>query len=151
MAEEPNGVEHEPTPAELEREIDAIRKELDGVVAELDRRRHELTDWRLQLRRHRGKVLLIAGGLLAVVAGGIVLAVRRHREREQPLSKLRRFRQAVARMIDDPDSVARSSPSPRDKALAAGTDVAAAAGKSLLPRLVQRLGWHGRRNGRVAG
>jgi hypothetical protein len=35
----------------LEGEIAGLRDELAGLVAELDRRRHELTDFKLQARR----------------------------------------------------------------------------------------------------
>ena len=37
---------------QLEGEIAVLRDELTGLVAELDRRRHELTDFKLQARRH---------------------------------------------------------------------------------------------------
>ena len=144
MAEEPTGVEPPASPETMAREIESLRADLDDVVAELDRRRHELTDWRLQLRRHRGKLLVVAAGVAAAVAGCIVLAVRRHHEREQPISKLRRLRAALARVIDNPDAVA-PSPVGRERAVEAGTKVATSLGQRLLPSFARRLPWFDRR------
>jgi hypothetical protein len=119
--------------ATLEQEIEDIRRGLDDIVGELDRRRHELMDWRLQLRRHRTGVLLIAGVVLVSVAGLVGLRVRRHRLRERPVSKVRRLRHAVARMIDDPDSVARPTPKVGRRILAAaGSAAASALGKRMI-------------------
>ena len=56
------------TPEDLEREVRDIRQSMNPVLQELDVRRHELTDWKLQLRRH-GPTLMKAG---AVVAGMFV-------------------------------------------------------------------------------
>ena len=62
MGQRTNGVAAARAPEHVAHEIDAIRRDLDRVVAELDRRRHELTDWRLQLRRHkRGLALTVLG------------------------------------------------------------------------------------------
>lgn len=52
-------------------EIAELREELGGLVAELDRRRHELTDLRLQLRRHARAATIIAVTLVGV-AGSLV-------------------------------------------------------------------------------
>ena len=75
------------SPERLEHDVEKIRAGLTEVVGELDRRRHELTDWRRQLRKHAG--LLVAAGTALVLAGGVVTGVavyrarsrRRHQER----------------------------------------------------------------------
>ena len=124
------------TPESLEREVNGIRAGLDAILAELDRRRHELTDWRLQVRRHPFKAALLGGGVLAVVGGTIALAVLRHRRRHRPREKARRLWKALSRMLDDPDAVARPSPSAEQELLAAaGSPVVAALAKRLLRRL----------------
>jgi hypothetical protein len=114
--------------AELELEVRNLRQQLDDTLAELDRRRHELTNWRLQLRRH-WRALAVIG---LVTAGALTWYVVRRRQRERPLGKLRRFRRALARVIDDPDAVAQRSPS-------VGREVLAAAAKPAAGGLVQRL------------
>jgi hypothetical protein len=48
---------------QLEGEIAVLRDELAGLVAELDRRRHELTDFKLQARRHAVGAALTGMGL----------------------------------------------------------------------------------------
>ena len=51
MGEGTTRVEEKP-PRQIEREIEHLRTRLDRSLAELDRRRHELTDVRLQVRKH---------------------------------------------------------------------------------------------------
>jgi hypothetical protein len=106
----------------LEREVRALRHELDATLAELDQRRHELTNWRLQLKRHwraMAVVSVLAGGVIAVL-------VHRRRAKEQPLGKIRRFRRAVARVIDNPDALAQPSPGVGKQVLVAAARPAAA-------------------------
>lgn len=63
---------------DVERQIEHLRARLDRSLAELDRRRHELTDLRLQVRRH--PAMMAAGaGVLAVVVGTAALALLRTR------------------------------------------------------------------------
>lgn len=108
-------------PEQLERQARELRIRLDTVLAELDHRRHELTDWRLQLRRHWKKLALVGGGVLALVGGLAALRSHRRALRNRPLEKLRRLREAVARMVDDPDAVApRRKRTTRQMLLAAG-------------------------------
>jgi len=106
------GVDHdsEAKARALEHEIGELRGQIDGVVTELDRRRRETFDVRLQLRRHKTPIALAGAGLVLLAGGSIALAVWRHRERQRPLSKARRLRKAVARMIDAPERVARGDP-----------------------------------------
>jgi hypothetical protein len=76
------------TEAEIEREIEDVRKRLDKSLAELDRRRHELMDVKLQVSKHPQAVLL-AGGVMVLLAGSIWLAGRRS-SRPLPVRKERR-------------------------------------------------------------
>lgn len=55
------------SPEQLEHDITSIRQELDTVLSELDRRRHELTDWRLQFRRRGPKLIRLTLGVIAAV------------------------------------------------------------------------------------
>jgi len=112
---------------QLEEEIEALRGDLGELVSELDRRRHELLDVRLHLRRHP-VAAGVAGASLALVLGGSVAAILSARERQRrPVARARRLGRAVSRMIDAPDRVARD-PSVGEKVLAA----AGAAAASLL-------------------
>ena len=54
-----NGKAEPRAPREIEREIEYLRTRLDRSLAELDRRRHELTDIRLQMRKHPAFVRII--------------------------------------------------------------------------------------------
>lgn len=123
----------------LQHEVEAIRGNLGGLISELDHRRHEMFDIRGQVRRH---VLPVAiGGALVVglIAGGIALAVVRKRRRDALPSRLRRLRRAVARMIDEPDRVAKGDPNMALKIVTAGgTATASVLGKRLASRLVKQ-------------
>ena len=68
MGERTNGMKT--SPEELEREVESIREGMAPILSELDHRRHDLTDWRHQLRQ-RGPILLKS---LAVVAGLVTVA-----------------------------------------------------------------------------
>jgi len=91
---------------ELETEITEIRTRLDRSLAELDRRRHELTDVRLQIRRHP-MVTVAAGVTVLALLGGVAYAIWAARQRNKPVSKARRFKHALSRMIDEPHKVAK--------------------------------------------
>jgi hypothetical protein len=60
-------------------EIATVREELDVLLAELDRRRHDLLDVRLQLRRHARGTALTTLALAGVAAGAVWLSVGRRR------------------------------------------------------------------------
>jgi hypothetical protein len=84
MGEGTTHVTHEEeSPARLEREVDELRDRMTGLVGELDRRRHELFDWRLQLRRHGRTLGLVGAGLAAVFWGARALARRRNRRHDR--------------------------------------------------------------------
>ncbi len=119
---------------ELETEITEIRSRLDRSLAELDRRRHELTDVRLQVARHP-MVAAAAGATLLAIVGGVAYAVWASRQRNKPISKARRLKHALSRMIDEPHKVAKSEPTVPEKILAAaGTAAASILVKKLMER-----------------
>ena len=119
---------------ELETEITEIRSRLDRSLAELDRRRHELTDVRLQVKRHP-LVAAAAGATLLAIVGGVAYAVWASRQRNKPISKARRLEHALSRMIDEPHKVAKSEPTVPENILAAA---GAAAASILVKKLIER-------------
>jgi hypothetical protein len=119
---------------ELETEITEIRSRLGRSLAELDRRRHELTDVRLQIERHP-MAAVAAGAVVLALAGGVAYAVWASRQRNRPISKARRLKHALSRMIEEPHKVAKSEPSVPEKILAAaGTAAATILVKKLMER-----------------
>jgi hypothetical protein len=78
MGERTNGVKT--SPEVLEREVESIREGMTPILSELDHRRHDLTDWRLQLRR-RGPALLKAFGVLAGLLAVVQIVKRQGRTR----------------------------------------------------------------------
>jgi hypothetical protein len=118
----------------LQEDIEQIRENLGGMVSELDHRRHDLFDVRKQLSRHAIPLAVTGLALLGMAVGGVALAVHRRRQRETFGARLVRLRQAVARMIDKPERVARA-PSPERKI---ATATAAAVVSEVVKRLAQR-------------
>jgi hypothetical protein len=110
-------------------EITDVRRRLDALVMELDRRRHNMTDWRRQLRLH-GREIAVGVLVVAVaVTAPVALARVRARRRSSLLGrgaelreKARRFGQAFERITDDPDRLA-----PTTGGLGSRTAVAVAA------------------------
>ena len=129
---------------ELETEITEIRSRLDRSLAELDRRRHELTDVRLQVRRHP-MVAVAAGITVLALVGGVAYAVYAARQRNKPVSKARRLRHALSRMIDEPHKVAKSEPTVPEKILAAaGTAAATMLVKKMMEKAFNAAGQEAR-------
>ncbi|HEY5677563.1 MAG TPA: hypothetical protein VIR81_12280 [Myxococcales bacterium] len=129
-----NGKAEPRPPREIERDIEHLRTRLDRSLAELDRRRHELTDVRLQMQRHPG-VFIGAGAAVALMIGGVAFAVWRSRKREELPQKARRLRIAVRRAVDDPKKVARGEAPVWEKIIAAvGTTIAVNLTKKMLDR-----------------
>ena len=125
---------------ELESEITEVRSRLDRGLAELDRRRHELTDVRLQVRRHP-MVAVAAGATVLVLIGGVAYAIYASRQRQKPLPKAARLREALSRALDNPKKVAKSEPTVPEKILAAvGTVAATMLTKKLLERAFNTVG-----------
>jgi hypothetical protein len=89
---------------ELEHKADVTRARLLGTIEALDRRRRELLDFKLQLRRHAGDFLVAFGGLLIGV--GATTAVVFYREKQQE-RRLRRERiRAIVRLWKHPERIA---------------------------------------------
>ena len=127
--------EAEQKPArEIEREIAHLRTRLDRSLSELDRRRHELTDLKLQMRKHP-QVFIGAGAAAALIVGGIGFAIWRANKREEVPQKARRLRIAFGRAVDQPEKVARREAPAWEKILAAvGTTIAVSLTKKMLER-----------------
>lgn len=98
---------------ELGDEIVDVRRRLDALVVELDRRRHNVTDWRRQLRRHGGTVAAGALVVAVAVAAPVVIARMRLRRRATLVARgteltrrARRLGQAFERIAENPDRLA---------------------------------------------
>jgi len=129
---EGNGKAEPRSPREIERDIEHLRTSLDRSLAELDRRRHELTDIRLQMRKHPA-VFIGTGAVLLLMVGGVGYAIFRSRKRQELPQKASRLRMALGRAIDKPQRVARSEPPPWQKILTAvGTTIAVSLAKKLV-------------------
>jgi DNA-binding FrmR family transcriptional regulator len=119
---------------QLEGEIAMLRDELGGLVAELDRRRHELTDVKLQAKRHALGATLTGAGLLASAAGFVWLGAWRARRRRTTIARIGRLREAVSRMVERPERVAAEPSVPVKILTAAATAAVATAMKKVLER-----------------
>jgi hypothetical protein len=135
---EGKSIEEPRAPREIERDIGVLRTRLDRSLAELDRRRHELTDIKLQMRRHPA-VFIGAGAVVVLALGGVGFAVYRSRKREELPQKARRIRIAFGRAVDQPERVARSEPPAWEKILTAvGTAIAVNLAKKMIERTWNR-------------
>lgn len=124
----------EKAPRQIEREIEHLRTRLDRSLAELDRRRHDLADVRLQMKKHP-QIFIGAGAVVALVLGGVAFAIWRAHERDKPVAKAHRLRIAFGRAVDQPEKVARGEAPVWEKILGAvGTTVAVSVTKKLLDR-----------------
>jgi hypothetical protein len=110
-------------------EITDVRRRLDALVMELDRRRHNMTDWRRQLRLHAREIALGVVIVAVAVTTPVALARVRARRRSSLLGrgaelreKARRFGHAFERIAEDPDRLA-----PTTGGLGSRTAVAVAA------------------------
>ncbi|GAC1346985.1 MAG: hypothetical protein NVSMB23_25530 [Myxococcales bacterium] len=119
---------------QIEGEIDEIRRRLDRNLSELDRRRHEATDWRLQMRRHPRLVAGVGIGALALLGGMVAMSVAKSR-REHPKRRAQRIGLALRRGYQNPEKVARPEPSVAVKVLAA---VATTVGTSLAKKYIEQ-------------
>ena len=62
---------------------------------------------------------------VVALLGGVAYAVWASRQRNKPISKARRLKHALSRMIDEPQKVAKSEPTVPEKILAAAGTAAA--------------------------
>ena len=126
------------SPREIESDIEHLRRRLDRSLAELDRRRHELTDVKLQMRKHP-VAFIGAGAVLVLMLGGVGYAVYRSRKRQELPAKAKRLRIAIGRAVDAPEKVARGEPPVWVKiAAAVGTTIAVSLTKKLIDRAWNR-------------
>ena len=139
-----NGAAEARPPREIEREIELLRTRLDRSLAELDRRRHELTDIRLQMKKH--PMVFIGAGVVAVLMlGGLGFAIYRSRKREELPQKAKRLRIAFGRAVDRPQKVARGEAPVWQKILAAvGTTLAVSLTKKIVEQTWTRTVESGR-------
>lgn len=129
------GVERSASPEEIEREVNEIRDRLTVIVQDLDRRRHELTDWRLQLRRHRSLVIIMAGSVV-LLGAGLAAYASWHRRQQRLIPRTTRLRQALTRMERHPERVAVPEARVPQKVLSA---VLTSAASALTGTAVRRL------------
>ena len=126
------------SPREIESDIEHLRRRLDRSLAELDRRRHELTDVKLQMHKHP-VAFIGAGAVLVLMLGGVGYAVYRSRKRQELPAKAKRLRIAIGRAVDAPEKVARGEPPVWEKiAAAVGTTIAVSLTKKLIDRAWNR-------------
>lgn len=118
-------------------EIAALRQDMGSLIGELDRRRHELTDIRLQMRRHPVAVVVAAGAAALLLGGMLTLLMREHRQRSRPSSRVRETRRALARLLDHPYRVAAEPSMVAKIGVAAGTAAGVAAGTAAARHLVR--------------
>jgi hypothetical protein len=101
-------------PAEVVRRLDAdiaaIREQLGGFVAELDRRRHEMFDLRLQVRRHALGAAITLASVAGAATGVVWLGIWQARRRRRARWRAAQLRDAVGRMVDHPERVAAERP-----------------------------------------
>jgi hypothetical protein len=124
------------TARQLEAEIAVLREELSGLVGELDRRRHELLDVKLQVKRHAVGVALTGVALVSAASGLVWLGAWRAQRRARVLSRAGRLREAVSRIIDKPERVAAEATIPGKIFTAAATAAVATLVKKGLERAV---------------
>jgi len=121
---------------QLQADIVALREDLGGLVGELDRRRHELTNVGLQLRRHAGAAALTGVALVATAGGMVWLGIWRARRRATLASRAGRLREAVGRMVDRPERVAAEQTVPGKIVTAAATAALATLVRKALEMLI---------------
>ena len=93
----------------LGREVAIVREELDVLLAELDRRRRDLVNVRLQVRRHPVGAALATLTLIGAAAGVVWLSVRRQRRRPGLGGHADRLREALAGRTEHPGWAAVAS------------------------------------------
>lgn len=133
-----NGASRREDARRLEGEIAKIREDLGALVAELDRRRHELMDVKLQVRRHPREIGIAAATVLGATTGIVWLAIARARRRRKFAATLR---EAVTRITTE-----RAAPRPTGpgKIKEAATAAVAAVMGEALKRGLARIMGHGK-------
>jgi hypothetical protein len=142
-----NGATPRETALELGEEIVAVRQDLDMLLAEADRRRHEVMDVRLQLRRHAATALFTGMAILGGAAAMVRFRVRRRRQRQRLSARAGRLGQAVSRMMDQRHRVAAEPTFLGRIVTAIVISAAASLANSLVKRAVDQLLENPRLNG----
>ena len=126
-------------PHRIEEELSSIREEIGDLLRELDRRRRELLDVRLQLRRHPVAIPVAGVAVAAILGWAVARLLRSGQHKQRRRHQTRQLRRALGRMLDHPERVARGEPPPGEKILVAiGTAVAAFLVKRALAQAVLR-------------
>jgi hypothetical protein len=125
----------------------AARDRLETLLAELRRRRDEVLDWRMQLRRYRGPLTIVLGGIVAAAAASVAVQIARSRRQAwlaarvaELTDKAERLGRAIGRVVQDPDRLAPVAP-PRKKwaAVPAALSLVVPVLRVLLPHIAAAL------------
>jgi hypothetical protein len=139
MGEGTSDVRDVETPEQLEHDVEQIRGNMNGLVRELDRRRHQLFDWRLQLRKNALPIGVGAIGVVCMVGGLTIFTAWRRKRRDKLAAKIGLLRDALSRMIAHPERVARPQQTLGKTAVSAttgallGAAARAVAARSIMP------------------
>ncbi len=130
-------VRDEPSPDEIESDIESLRGDLGELVGELGRRGREAVDVPLQVRRHLPLVIGIATVAVLGIVGVALLRARERRLREDPVVKARNLIRAVGLIARDPEALERAlqqTRTPSASIAAAATKIAGTVGQRLAAR-----------------
>ncbi|HUG36792.1 MAG TPA: hypothetical protein VML54_07565, partial [Candidatus Limnocylindrales bacterium] len=132
-----NGASSREDARRLEGEIAKIREDLGRLVAELDRRRHELMDVKLQVRRHPREIGVAAATIVGATVGLVWLANSRARRRRRYADSLG---DALTRIMAERERGAPKPTGPGKIKEAATAAVAAVMGEALTRGLARMMG-----------
>lgn len=123
-------------PQTIEHAVETTRAELADLLAELDRRRHEAFDLRLQLRRHRTALAVVA---LAAVGLAVSSWAYRRSHRERALDHVQNLARALALVAREPENLVRAMEDRRTATtpiIAALAKIAGIAGQRAVARAI---------------
>jgi hypothetical protein len=126
-------------PEVIEQEITRVRGELGDVVGELRERWRDVTDVRLQMRRHAVGVTASVLATGVVAAASVAWRIWLARRRDALPARAGRLREAVARMVERPERVAVEA--------SAMQRIMAAAGAAVVKAALERLTGPGEKTG----
>jgi hypothetical protein len=119
----------------IEQDITSVRVEIGALIDELDRRRRELFDVRLQMKRHPMATGVAGVAVAALLGGAVAMLIYNTKRKKRASYKAKQLRVAFGRMVEHPERVARGEPPPGEKILAA---IGTAAATLLVKRLMER-------------
>jgi hypothetical protein len=120
-------------------EIAIVREELNVLLAELDRRRHDLLDVRLQLRRHAKGTALTTLALVGVAAGAVWLSVGRRRRGRRLTADAGRLPGAISGVTEQPGRATAAATMAGKVVTAAASAAVASLVRKALEHAVRRL------------